>query len=99
MLLPRRRDDCVSVRGGRKTPRIVATGKVPPDEAWALLDIAFDSGARRVTAYCFADNTASARMMEKLGMHRQAHFRADSLHRSGQWLDSFVYAILDTDPR
>lgn len=67
--------------------------------AHALVDIAFASGARRVTAYCFADNVASARIMEKIGMRQEAHFRADSLHRSGQWLDSYVYAILDTDPR
>jgi len=67
--------------------------------AKALLDVAFASGVRRVTAYCFADNAASARIMEKIGMHREAHFRADSLHRSGQWHDSYVYAILDSDPR
>lgn len=67
--------------------------------AKALLGIAFASGARRVTAYCFAENAASARIMEKIGMRREAHFRADSLHRSGRWLDSYVYAILDTDPR
>ncbi len=67
--------------------------------ARALLDISFSSGARRVTAYCFADNAASARIMEKIGMRREAHFRTDSLHRSGRWLDSYVYAILDTDPR
>lgn len=52
-----------------------------------------------MTAYCFADNAASARIMEKIGMRREAHFRTDSLHRSGRWLDSYVYAILDTDPR
>lgn len=39
--------------------------------ARALLDISFASGARRVTAYCLADNAASARIMEKIGMRRE----------------------------
>lgn len=61
----------------------------------ALLKVAFtDLGLRRVTASCFADNGASWRLMERLGMRREAHSVAESLHRSGQWLDSMVYALL-----
>lgn len=53
-----------------------------------------DLGLRRVTALCFADNTPSWRLMERIGMRREATFRAESLHRSGRWLDSFAYALL-----
>lgn len=60
-----------------------------------LLAIAFDGlGVRRVVAYCFADNTASWKLMEKIGMRLEGHYRADSLHRSGRWMDSMAWALL-----
>lgn len=63
--------------------------------ATALLDIAFDGlGVRRVVAYCFADNLASRRIMEKIGMRLEGHYRSESLHRSGRWLDGMTYALL-----
>jgi RimJ/RimL family protein N-acetyltransferase len=60
-----------------------------------LLRLCFEElGLRRVTANCFADNTASWRLMERVGMRRETHAVADSLHRSGAWLDGFGYAML-----
>ena len=38
-------------------------------------------GLRRVTAECFADNTASWRLMERVGMRREAYTVRDSLDR------------------
>ena len=65
------------------------------EAAGALLRICFEElGLRRVTAQCFADNVASWRLMEKLGMRRETHTVRESLHRSGTWLDGFAYAIL-----
>ncbi len=65
-----------------------------------LLRICFeDLALRRVVASCFADNTASWRLMERLGMRREEHTVAESLHRSGQWLDGYGYAILATEWR
>jgi RimJ/RimL family protein N-acetyltransferase len=65
------------------------------EAAEALLAICFDHlGLRRVKALCFADNTASWRIMEKLGMRREEYAVAESLHRSGRWLDGVSYAIL-----
>lgn len=65
------------------------------EAAAALLRICFeDLGLRRVTAQCFADNVASWRLMEKLGMRRETHTVRESLHRSGAWLDGLAYAIL-----
>lgn len=61
----------------------------------ALLGICFDDlGLRRVTALCFADNTASWRLMERVGMRREQHTVRDSLHRSRGWLDGYGYAML-----
>ena len=63
--------------------------------ARALLDIAFtDLGLRRVTAECFADNVASWRVMEKLGMRREQHGVRDSWHAELGWVDGCTYAIL-----
>ena len=53
-----------------------------------------DLGLRRVTANCFAANEASARLMQRAGMRREIHTRAESLHRSGEWLDGMGYALL-----
>lgn len=53
-----------------------------------------DLGVRRVTASCFLDNDASWRLMERVGMRRELHAVRESLHRSGQWLDTVAYAIL-----
>lgn len=65
------------------------------EAAAELLRICFQElGLRRVVAVCYADNLRSWRIMEKLGMRREAHTVAESLHRSGRWLDGFGYAIL-----
>jgi RimJ/RimL family protein N-acetyltransferase len=66
----------------------------------ALLDIAFNNlELRRVTAACFAANEASWRLMERLGMRRETYNVRDSLHRSGEWLDGMVYALLADEYR
>ncbi|MEO6502652.1 MAG: GNAT family protein [Jatrophihabitantaceae bacterium] len=60
-----------------------------------LIRICFtDLGLRRVTAGCFAGNEASWRLMERVGMRREAYTVRDSLHRSGRWLDGMAYALL-----
>jgi RimJ/RimL family protein N-acetyltransferase len=60
-----------------------------------LLRICFeDLGLRRVTANCFAGNEESWRLMERVGMRREAHTVRESLHRSEGWLDGYAYALL-----
>lgn len=53
-----------------------------------------DLGVRRAVADCFLDNGASWRLMERVGMRRESHTVRDALHRSGEWLDGLVYAVL-----
>lgn len=63
-----------------------------------LIDHCFtELGVRRVVANCFLANTASWRLMERVGMRREGHAVAESLHRSGQWLDTLTYAVLVTE--
>jgi RimJ/RimL family protein N-acetyltransferase len=63
--------------------------------AGALLDLAFTQLAvHRVTAGCFADNVASWRVMEKLGMRREQHGVRDSWHAELGWIDGYTYGIL-----
>ncbi len=61
----------------------------------ALVRFGFERlGLHRIIATCDTKNVASARVLEKTGMRREAHFREDSLIR-GNWRDSHLYAILE----
>jgi len=62
--------------------------------AAALLNAGFvQMNLHRVWATCDVRNHASYRVMEKLGMRREAEFRKDVLQK-GEWRDSYLYAIL-----
>jgi RimJ/RimL family protein N-acetyltransferase len=66
----------------------------------ALLTYCFDElGVHRVVANCFLANDTSWRLMERVGMRREGHAISESLHRSGQWLDTVTYALLATEWR
>ncbi len=59
-----------------------------------LLDFLFEEAeARRVVALCDGRNEASWRLMEKLGMRREAALREHYL-LSGEWCDELVYGLL-----
>jgi RimJ/RimL family protein N-acetyltransferase len=63
----------------------------------ALVDFAFATlGCHRVYGDCDPRNTASARLMESLGMKREGHLR-ENWHLKGEWCDSWIYAILDRE--
>ncbi len=53
-------------------------------------------GCHRIYARCDARNEASARVMERLGMRQEAHFR-EHTHVKGRWDEELIYAILDRD--
>ena len=64
------------------------------EAANAILDLAFGPGdIHRVAARCDVRNEASWRLMERLGMRREAHFREHALFKS-QWDEEFIYALL-----
>lgn len=61
----------------------------------AAIDLCFGPlGLRRVIAHCFADNDASWRLMERVGMRRETHTVRESLHRTHGWLDGYSYGLL-----
>lgn len=63
-----------------------------------LVSVCFGQlGIRRIEANCFADNEPSWRLMERLGMRREMHAVSESLHRNGEWLDGYTYALLASD--
>ena len=78
-----------------------ARGRGLATEAVAeLLRICFeDLGLRRVTAGCFAANEGSWRLMERLGMRREAHTIGDALHRDHGWVDGMQYGLLEPEWR
>jgi RimJ/RimL family protein N-acetyltransferase len=60
-----------------------------------LLGLAFDGlGLHRVIGRLEARNVASARVLEKLGMRREAHL-VENEWVKGEWQSELVYAILD----
>ncbi|MGA0599939.1 GNAT family N-acetyltransferase [Caulobacter sp. KR2-114] len=64
------------------------------EAAGAVVRNAFETlGLRRMIATCDARNIGSWRVMEKLGMRREALFRQDAKAHDG-WRDSYLYAIL-----
>jgi RimJ/RimL family protein N-acetyltransferase len=56
-----------------------------------------DLGVHRVTASCFVDNETSWRLMERVGMRRELRAIRASLHRSGRWLDTVGYALVEEE--
>lgn len=59
-----------------------------------LLRLGFDeAGLHRIIARCDARNHASLRVMERLGMRREAHF-VENEYIKGEWTDELVYAML-----
>lgn len=65
----------------------------------ALIRFGFDDlGLHRLHASAHVDNRASWRVMEKAGMRREGRLR-DALRMSGGWADTYLYSILEVDPR
>lgn len=64
------------------------------EAANAMLDLGFGPGdMHRITARCDVRNEASWRLMERIGMRREAHFREHAIFK-GEWDEEYVYAIL-----
>jgi RimJ/RimL family protein N-acetyltransferase len=60
----------------------------------ALLRLGFeDMGLHRIVAECDPRNGPSWRLMERLGMRREAHLREFEIFK-GEWGDLYVYAML-----
>lgn len=64
------------------------------EAAGKLLEMGFaGAGMHRIVARCAAANSASRRVMERLGMRQEAHFR-EHVFVKGAWEEEFYYALL-----
>ncbi|MEP6844734.1 MAG: GNAT family protein [Panacibacter sp.] len=62
-----------------------------------LLKFGFiDLALHRIEAGCAVENTASIKVLERVGMIREGSKRA-VLPIRGEWVDNYFYAILETD--
>jgi RimJ/RimL family protein N-acetyltransferase len=65
----------------------------------ALFRFGFEvAGLHRIYARCDARNIASSKVMERLGMRQEAHFREHTMVK-GQWDEELIYAILEDEWR
>ncbi len=68
------------------------------EAARAVLDVGFgEMGLHRIQAFTIAHNTASVRLLERLGFHREGTMREFSLEDDGEYHDSAVYGLLRRD--
>jgi len=78
------------------SPRVAGRG-FATEACRPLLALAFDApGLHRVIGRLDARNTASARVLERLGMRREAHL-VESGWVKGEWADALVYALLERE--
>jgi RimJ/RimL family protein N-acetyltransferase len=62
-----------------------------------VLQLGFEEiDLHRIYGRCDGRNEASARLMERLGMRREAHLRENEFVK-GEWTDELVYALLASD--
>ena len=63
----------------------------------ALLDYLLTTlGLHRVSATCDAENSASARLLERVGMRREGHM-IENIWFKGGWGSEYFYAILQSE--
>lgn len=64
------------------------------EAAQAMVDYGFDVlGLHRIWAWCISENTASAHVLEKLGMQREGCLRQNEYFKD-RWWDTYLYAVL-----
>ncbi len=69
------------------------------EAAYGILGAAFDKlGMHRMIGRCDGRNTASAALLERLGMRKEAHFVRNE-YLKGEWTDELVYAMLEDEWR
>ena len=110
--ITRRGDDRMIGRGGFKRsasdsrlaemwavldPREQGAGLVT-EAARVVIAYAFGLGVHRLHGECDPRNTGSSRLMERLGMRKEAHY-VQNVFIKGEWCDSVIYAMLASEWR
>jgi RimJ/RimL family protein N-acetyltransferase len=69
------------------------------EAAAVMLRLGFDAlGLHRIVGRLDGRNAASARLLARLGMRREAHFRESEIVK-GEWTDEIVYALTEDEWR
>lgn len=69
------------------------------EAARSMVDLGFSQqGLHRVEAWCVADNVASARVLERLGMRREGCLREVEFYK-GRWWDRLLFGLLESEWR
>jgi RimJ/RimL family protein N-acetyltransferase len=69
------------------------------EAAQVMLRLGFEElGLHRIIGRVDARNTASARVLQRLGMRHEAHFLQNEIVK-GEWTDEIVFAILEDEWR
>jgi len=63
------------------------------EAATEVLRLGFEAGLHRIIGRADARNTASAGLMTRLGLRKEAHF-VKNAYIKGEWTDEVVYAML-----
>lgn len=67
------------------------------EAALAIVKYAFEEvNVHRIIATCQPQNIPSYRIMEKIGMRREAHFKK-CYKKGAEWWDEYFYAILEEE--
>ncbi|NBJ71205.1 MULTISPECIES: GNAT family protein [Clostridia] len=67
------------------------------EAALALLKYGFEElGLHRIVATCQPENIPSFRVMEKIGMRREGHFKK-CIPYGDEWWDEYAYAVLNEE--
>jgi len=69
------------------------------EAAQAIVKFGFE-GLRlhRISSWCIADNIASARVLEKVGLRQEGRFRENEYFK-GRWWDTLLYGLLESEWR
>ena len=69
------------------------------EAALAIVSFGFrEVGLHRISSWCIADNTASAKVLERVGLRPEGRFRENEYFK-GRWWDTLLYGLLESERR
>ena len=69
------------------------------EAALAIVDFGFrELELHRISSWCLADNTASARVLERVGLRPEGRLRENEYFK-GRWWDTLLYGLLESEWR
>lgn len=70
---------------------------IATEAALSIVNYGFrELGLHRVSSWCIADNTASARVLEKVGLRPEGRLR-DHEYFKGRWWDTLLFGLLESE--